>query len=105
MALYEYSLADDRPEDFSKTVTSNELVGVWNDNVSYGVVNYDGTGRITLDLPREVVKKLNHGILKINPIFQRTRTPIGQPDNGKLELTRIEIVGGEPDNPADISES
>ena len=92
MAHYEYSFADDRPEDFSKTITSNELIGVWNGSISYGVVNYDGTGRITLELPDEVVKKLNHGILRINPVLQRTSTPVDQPDSGTQELTRLELI-------------
>jgi hypothetical protein len=103
MAFYEYSLADDLPEEYSKTITSNELVGVWNGTVSYGVVNYDGTGRIGLDLPDEVVKKLNHGILKIQPQFQRVLTPIDQPDSGKLEITRLDVVAGEPEIVSDLS--
>jgi len=98
MAFYEYSLADDLPEEFSKIITSNELVGIWNENVSYGTINYDATGRIQLDLPNEVVKKLNHGILKLQPQFQRVRTPIDQPDSGKLELVRLEIIRVEPED-------
>jgi len=104
MPVYEYSLADDRPEDFSRTITSNDLVGVWNGSVSYGVVNYDGTGKITLELPDEVVKKLNHGILKINPVFQRTKTPVGQPDSGTQELTRLDVVRDQPDDADEVSD-
>lgn len=91
MTLYKYNLADQHASAIAITIVSGELIGVWNGKISYGTASYDASGMITMDLPDEVIKRLNHDLLRIVPHFQKIGSP-GQPDQDMQELVNIEIM-------------
>ena len=91
MALYEYNFAEDRPKELHSTIVSFDLVGVWNENICHCTTSFDGTGVIKLDLPRDVIKRINHGFLKIVPRFQKVENTATHAE-GMQELVRVDIV-------------